>query len=319
MNKLKTILLGTDFSLCATAALHQAARLARWNNAKLHTLHVANVLAVREYDDVFRVPLMSVEKEPSEYAGERLKQWLLPVGISDGSEAVIGMPLETLLNRIKELDANLLVLGLRGETTLQNDAGNLALKCLRKAQTKVMLVHERHAGPFRNVVCCVDFSETSREAVEQVRRVGQQDQSQVHFIHLFSVPWRGLPFHLENEESIHEHDTQYRAMIENRLKEFVGDVSGLRAGFKVIECEGVSHGISEFAQQTSADLIVLGNKGQSTFKAMLLGSTVERLLRELPCSVLVVRPSPESAAEIGANQSRREPRPDFPASETKSP
>jgi nucleotide-binding universal stress UspA family protein len=153
-----------------------------------------------------------------------------------------------------------------------------------------MLVHEQHAGPFRNVVCCVDFSETSREAVEQARRVGLQDQSQVHFVHVYNGPWRGLPFDLESEQSIHEHDTQYRALIESRLKQFVGDVSGLKARFKVIESEGVSHGISEYARQTAADLIVLGNKGQSTFKAMLLGSTVERLLRELPCSILVVRP-----------------------------
>lgn len=290
MNRLQNILLGTDFSPCAAAALHQAGRLAHWNNARLHIVHVASVLAVREYADVFHLPLMSVEKEASKYAGKRLNEWLKPAVVSGSSEAVIGMPLETLLNRIKELDANLLVLGLRGETTLHNDAGNLALKCLRKAQTKVILVHEHHAGPFRNVVCCVDFSETAREAVAQAKHVGQQDESQVHFVHVFSGPWRGLPFHLENEQSIQEHDMQYRSLIENRLREFVGDVSGLKAKFKVIECEGVSHGLSEYARQTSADLIVLGNKGQSTFTAMLLGSTVERLLRDLPCSILVVRP-----------------------------
>lgn len=290
MNKLKTILLGTDFSPCATAALHQAGRLAHWNNARLHILHVTNVLAVREYAEVFQLPLMSVEKEASKYAGERLNQWLTPVGTSGGSEAIIGMPLETLLSRVNELDASLLVLGLRGETNLHNDAGNLAIKCLRKAQTKVMLVHEQHAGTFRNVVCCVDFSETAREAVEQARRVGLQDRSQVHFIHVYNGLWRGLPFDLESEQSIHEHDIQYRALIESRLKEFVGDVSGLKARFKVIESSGVSHGISEYSRQTSTDLIILGNKGQSSFKAMLLGSTVERLLRELPCSILVVRP-----------------------------
>ena len=40
----------------------------------------------------------------------------------------------------------------------------------------------------------------------------------------------------------------------------------------------------------------LGTKGRSNLGYVLLGSTVERLLREIPCSALVVRPP---AAEGG--------------------
>ena len=32
-------------------------------------------------------------------------------------------------------------------------------------------------------------------------------------------------------------------------------------------------------------------RGQTTLRYLLLGSTAERLLRELPCSVLTVRPT----------------------------
>jgi nucleotide-binding universal stress UspA family protein len=39
-----------------------------------------------------------------------------------------------------------------------------------------------------------------------------------------------------------------------------------------------------------ADLVVLGHKGRTNLRYVLLGSTVERLLREVPCSVLVARP-----------------------------
>ncbi len=290
MNKLKNILLGTDFSHCATAALQQAVRLAHWNNAHLQTIHVVDVLAVREYAEAFEQPLMLVEKEVVEMTGSRLKEWLAPAGTSVAGETIIGMPLDVLLNRTKELDASLLVLGVRGETTTHNDAGNLALKCLRKAQTKVMLVHEQHAGPFRNVVACVDFSETARVAVEQARHVGEQDQSQVHFIHVFSGPWRRLPLRLETPRTLADFEKQYRALLEGRLREFVGDTSGLQATFKVIEADRVAHGIAEYACRTETDLLVLGSKGQSNLKYLLLGSTVERLLRELPCSVLVVRP-----------------------------
>ncbi len=40
MNKLKTILVGVDFSECSRSALEQAVRLACWNNAGLRIIHV---------------------------------------------------------------------------------------------------------------------------------------------------------------------------------------------------------------------------------------------------------------------------------------
>jgi hypothetical protein len=45
---------------------------------------------------------------------------------------------------------------------------------------------------------------------------------------------------------------------------------------------------------------------------MLLSSTVERMLKEMPCSVLVV-PPPTSAAETVPGNNRGETRPVFPA------
>ena len=50
------------------------------------------------------------------------------------------------------------------------------------------------------------------------------------------------------------------------------------------------HGIAEYVRGVQADLVVLGNKGRTNLRYVLLGSTVERLLREVPCSVLVARP-----------------------------
>ena len=56
------------------------------------------------------------------------------------------------------------------------------------------------------------------------------------------------------------------------------------------EAANHGHGIAEYARRVHADLLVLGTKGRSNLAYVLLGSTVERLLREIPCSTLVVRP-----------------------------
>ena len=48
MNKLNTILVGTDFSDCSRSALEQAVRLAKWNHARLHALHSVEYLTLSD-------------------------------------------------------------------------------------------------------------------------------------------------------------------------------------------------------------------------------------------------------------------------------
>ena len=47
--------------------------------------------------------------------------------------------------------------------------------------------------------------------------------------------------------------------------------------------------IREVAEQTSADLIVIGTRGHTGLKHVLLGSVAERTLRHAPCAVLTVK------------------------------
>ena len=42
-------------------------------------------------------------------------------------------------------------------------------------------------------------------------------------------------------------------------------------------------------RERAIDLAVLGSRGRGSFKRLLLGSTSEQVLREAPCSVLIVR------------------------------
>jgi nucleotide-binding universal stress UspA family protein len=66
--------------------------------------------------------------------------------------------------------------------------------------------------------------------------------------------------------------------------------------YSVTQAKTHGHGIAEYCRSVDADLVILGTRGQTTLKYILLGSTVERLLKEIPCSVLVVRP-PVAAGE----------------------
>jgi nucleotide-binding universal stress UspA family protein len=47
--------------------------------------------------------------------------------------------------------------------------------------------------------------------------------------------------------------------------------------------------IVRFAEESAVDLIVMGTHGRSGLERLLMGSVAEKVMREAPCSVLVVK------------------------------
>ena len=76
MNKLKTILVGTDFSDCSRSALEQAVRLAKWNHARLHALHAVEYLVLSDAAYASHIPHEKLEEDAMAEAKQRLQRWL---------------------------------------------------------------------------------------------------------------------------------------------------------------------------------------------------------------------------------------------------
>lgn len=173
MNQLKTILVGVDFSECSRRALEQAVRLARWNNAQFSLLHVQDSSELELAGVEFPPPLDELRRRHRERAIAQLAEWAEQAGApaQTGREVINGAPLDVLLQESRNRRADLLVLGTTGESLRPHGTGTLVTKCLRKASAKVMLVHPSQGRPYRRVLACVDFSETSRVAVAQALHV----------------------------------------------------------------------------------------------------------------------------------------------------
>jgi nucleotide-binding universal stress UspA family protein len=52
-----------------------------------------------------------------------------------------------------------------------------------------------------------------------------------------------------------------------------------------------------YAAETDVDLIVMFTYGMTGIGRLLAGSIAERVMRQAPCPVLTLRPSPEPASE----------------------
>jgi nucleotide-binding universal stress UspA family protein len=68
MNKLKTILVGVDFSECSRCALAPAVRLARWNDAGLRIIHAISPASLNSTDQVLQQTLDALRGRMREHA-----------------------------------------------------------------------------------------------------------------------------------------------------------------------------------------------------------------------------------------------------------
>jgi nucleotide-binding universal stress UspA family protein len=294
MDRLKTVLVGIDFSVCSRAALAQAARLAGRNDADLHVFHVVEPLpsdsaaaltgSEAEFTEMLRLRseggMARLREEPGLPADAKLHTF-------------VGPAIERTLDLVASTGADLLVLGTRG--SVGRGVGTLATKCVRKVPTKVMLVDEAAGGdPFETVLVCLDFSETSALALEQAVRIAVHDGSRLVAAHVYYGPWHQLHYRAPTPEASPEFRAQYLRELNRNLERALDkhrDVLGtIEVGVELCEHPSYGEGIIELAGEIGADLVVLGTRGRTGLRYVLLGSTAERVLRSLPSSVLTVKP-----------------------------
>lgn len=300
MQAIRTILIAIDFSECSLIALKQAARIAKWNNAALRVVHVIESSVISELARAYKKPVDEITRDLTEGAtkemAEHLKKVETPVTVQ--MHALVGHPLEAIMDAVKQHSADLLVIGMHGAGGRGEGVGTMATKCVRKSPVDVLLVHPARSDAFREIVACVDFSETSDLAVSYAVRIAVQDSAHLNLLHVYYGPWNRLHYRSPSYESSPDFQEQYKAglreELESTLKKHTEEAEWLgNVNVALHENASYGKGITDFAREHDADLIVLGARGQSTLRYLILGSTAERVLREVPCSVLIARPHGE--------------------------
>jgi len=286
------ILVGVDFSPASRAALRTAIRIAAFNSTPVtlfHSIEPELASAIKEAhhlsdEDVFkhvndRVLAFLQESETGAH--------LVNIRIE------VGQAFSSLSNTRDKNEADLVVLGTRGTEHGPNHIGSVAAKAARKIPADVLLVREEVTGPFRHVTACVDFSETSAEAVRAAQYFAEHDQAALDavFIHqsalTMSLDYGGFLPPLAEVETVPLDSMQ------EQLNEFVSPL--VRRGntpFRslVLDRINVREGLLEHIRESETDLVVLGTRGKTDLRTLFIGTTAEKIVNNVSCSVLAVKP-----------------------------
>lgn len=295
-----TILVAVDFSPCSAAALRQAIRVASWHNARLTALYVVEPPAALVPHMVMPggapVPIPSSDELVID-ARKRWGPFIQRCGPSSGTKFVIevGIPRERILEAVRRDKPLMVVVGAHSTSDRARGVGTTAAACSQRAAAPVLVVREEQSGPFKDVTACVDFSETSRLAVEQAVAIAAQDGATLRVLTVYGDPWHGLGAPDEIARNMPDFAEKYRAAIETRVREFCAplahELGAVKPVFHAVQARNHAEGITAFIERHGCDLAVLGTRAAWSMRDFFWGSTAERVVRECPCSVLTVKPA----------------------------
>jgi nucleotide-binding universal stress UspA family protein len=141
--------------------------------------------------------------------------------------------------------------------------------------------------PIRKILVATDFSPHATRALEHAVGWARTLKATIDVIHVYEAPLVELtPYHLAIPLKVLE---GVRDAAGERLEELREKATAEGVEIAVHLREGNSaEGIAAAAREFGADLIVMGTRGNTGLKYVLLGSVAGRTIRLAPCPVLTL-------------------------------
>lgn len=296
----KEVLCPVDLSDASLRPVTYAAAIASWYGARLTVLHVAPTFEpMQVHPGGFEAPVRIVYPMPREEVIAELQRVLEVAGVdANGASlaAEAGDAAATIVDQAVALRADLLVMGTHGRSGFDRLLlGSITEEVLRKAPCPVLTVppHAPAAAPdavvFGHVLCPVDFSSASLQAVGFALDLARQAGGSVTLLHV--IEW--LAEH-EPQANVHFNVPEFRRHLgeaaHERLRTLVPDAARVEGRVEDVVVAGRAYRqILDTARDKSAQLIVMGAQGRGAVGLALFGSTTQQVVRHAECPVLTVR------------------------------
>jgi universal stress protein E len=286
MNAPVKLLVGLDFGPTIEATLETASLLATRLGGELVLSHAVEYVP-HNYGTGF-----AEEREVLRHINEHLAQRcesLATDGLSvTAMPARVGSPHKVLLQDAEEAGATALVIGVTNRSAIKRFfLGSSAEKLVRSSPRPVFLRHpDDQEDDFRSVLCAVDFSEHAERTLANAANFARRSGAQLHVLHVEqpAVVYPGIP-HIP----VYSYPAPSLADHQAELDAFVARVntSGLQVTTHLATGDPGAEIVST-AMELQPGLLVLGKHGHGGIVDRILGGVATHILRNVPCSSLVI-------------------------------
>lgn len=322
MKPIRRILLATDFSEGASAAIPTARQLAENHQGRVDVIHIIPMLRYLNESlkklgspvDLSRDLFPEILKQSKDQCQSILDKEFPEENRGEVIVKIDRKPSEVICDTAKEHGYDLIVMGTRGEHEHRAIRGTVTEKVIRHSSVPVLSIDDPwDSSSIGEILLPTDTSELSFSAFPLAAALAFQYKATLTLYHVIELYAR-YPDHsadpganektalyelileqltnwIEREELEHLHVDRSGVVFEDEIRR-IGDDGSESVPLKCVIEKGISaHAeIDRYARENS-DLVVLATHGRSGLAQLFLGSTAEKVSQYVGKPLLTVRPS----------------------------
>lgn len=217
-----------------------------------------------------------------------------PVGCDVRVHVYRGNPLEEIVNHAKAEDTDLILVG---RDPKKDRSGTLPERLSRVGPCSVLVVPKGARPAMGSILVPVDFSVHSGTAVKRAASMGRAARlKSVYCLYVYDIPgnYRRTGISFDEFGTVMKQDAEarwqrFRASLDNRGLELI-----------LIHRRGAlpTQVIKDEVTQSEFDLVVMGARGQSAARNLLLGTEAQRSINATQAPLLIVRSKREATGML---------------------
>jgi nucleotide-binding universal stress UspA family protein len=230
---MKSILVATDFSESSAMAGVYAGNLVKQTGAELTLLHAYLLPTPVSEVPYVMISVDEIQRDNEKQARQQAEYINQRTGVAVKTMVNIGMPADEIVYQARELESDLIVLGMRGENKgIDKLIGSTTVAVIRKSHIPVLVVPQNSDyAPIQQITYATDFSYTMNprclEMLQQIVRLNPGAKLNVVNIQkpgeIMTPQQVNGKIRLEPmlQSTLHEHFTLENASVEDGLQEFL--------------------------------------------------------------------------------------------------
>jgi nucleotide-binding universal stress UspA family protein len=282
MKLLERILLATDFSKSSENLLEYAINLARTFHSQIIPVHVLP-------DDIANEKAKLLVSQAVLKQLEDIRNKIKSAGLIAGEPILeFGSPFDKIIQAADNVNANIILIG-SGEKS-KNDVfqlGIMAYKIIRKSNKPVWVVKQDKILNIKNILCPIDFSPESERALKNAITIARRFKAELLILSVCKTYYSRssrieVDWDKENEKAHFEHIKKFNLFLRNF------NLTNLHWDREVLSGDPATEILRAISRDKS-DLVIMGTTGKSNLSILMLGSVTEKIIRDVPCSLITLK------------------------------
>ena len=302
MQRFKNILLVSDGEERNIAGLERAGALAGRNQAQLTVVSVVESLPLELQRLMAAVHAADLWQLAVEERRERLERFVARVWQGEvrlASKILLGTPFLEVIREVLRNQHDLVMMTAEGKSGIKDILfGSTSMHLMRKYPYPVWVMKPEQHTRYARVMAAADPMATdvrhqslNHKIMQLASSLARIEGSQLHVVHAWLPVTERISFFGRPPLSEPELTAATRQAHETAFEELIQkcDLEGLRVQLHLQKGEA-SHLIPGLAQKKHIDVIVMGTLCRTGVPGLFIGNTAERVLWQVHCSVLTVKP-----------------------------